>query len=192
MKSKKILIYIISMVILFVVATVGYRFLSERYTNEPLENLTNEKIRENKLLVKNMAKDFTVYNMEGEQVKLSDYKGEKPVVINFWASWCPPCKEEMPFFQEATNTYSSDDIEILMINLTDGRRETKETALNYMKENNYNMNVMFDIEFSAAESYIINSIPRTIFVDKDGYISGEYSGMINRDLLNDNIEKLIQ
>lgn len=192
MKSKKILIYIISMVILFVVATAGYRFLSERYTNEPLENLTNEKIRENKLLVKNMAKDFTVYNMEGEQVKLSDYKGEKPVVINFWASWCPPCKEEMPFFQEATNTYSSDDIEILMINLTDGRRETKETALNYMKENNYNMNVMFDIEFSAAESYIINSIPRTIFVDKDGYISGEYSGMINRDLLNDNIEKLIQ
>lgn len=192
MKSKKILIYIISMGILFVVATVGYRFLSERYTNEPLENLTNEKIRENKLLVKNMAKDFTVYNMEGEQVKLSDYKGEKPVVINFWASWCPPCKEEMPFFQDATNTYSSDDIEILMINLTDGRRETKETALNYMKENNYNMNVMFDIEFSAAESYIINSIPRTIFVDKDGYISGEYSGMINRDLLNDNIEKLIQ
>lgn len=192
MKSKKILIYIISMGILFVVATVGYRFLSERYTNEPLENLTNEKIRENKLLVKNMAKDFTVYNMEGEQVKLSDYKGEKPVVINFWASWCPPCKEEMPFFQDATNTYSSDDIEILMINLTDGRRETKETALNYMKENNYNMNVMFDIEFSAAESYIINSIPRTIFVDKDGHISGEYSGMINRDLLNDNIEKLIQ
>lgn len=192
MKSKKILIYIISMGILFVVATVGYRFLSERYTNEPLENLTNEKIRENKLLFKNMAKDFTVYNMDGEQVKLSDYKGEKPVVINFWASWCPPCKEEMPFFQDATNTYSSDDIEILMINLTDGRRETKETALNYMKENNYNMNVMFDIEFSAAESYIINSIPRTIFVDKDGYISGEYSGMINRDLLNDNIEKLIQ
>lgn len=192
MKSKKMLIYIISMVILFVVATVGYRFLSELYTNEPLDNLTNEKIRENKLLVKNMAKDFTVYNMDGEQVKLSDYKGKKPVVINFWASWCPPCKEEMPFFQEATNTYSSDDIEILMINLTDGMRETKETALNYMKENNYNMNVMLDIEFSAAEAYIINSIPRTIFVDKDGYISGEYSGMINRDLLNDNIEKLIQ
>ena len=192
MKSKKMLIYIISMVILFVVATVGYRFLSELYTNEPLDNLTNEKIRENKLLVKNMAKDFTVYNMDGEQVKLSDYKGKKPVVINFWASWCPPCKEEMPFFQEATNTYSSDDIEILMINLTDGMREKKETALNYMKENNYNMNVMLDIEFSAAEAYIINSIPRTIFVDKDGYISGEYSGMINRDLLNDNIEKLIQ
>lgn len=192
MKSKKMLIYIISMVILFVVATVGYRFLSERYTNEPLDNLTNEKIRENKLLVKNMAKDFTVYNMDREQVKLSDYKGKKPIVINFWASWCPPCKEEMPFFQEATNRYSSDAIEILMINLTDGVRETKETALNYMKENNYNMNVMLDIEFSAAEAYIINSIPRTIFVDKDGYISGEYSGMINRDLLNENIEKLIQ
>lgn len=192
MKSKKILIYIISMIILFAVATVGYKFLSERYTNEPLENLTNEKIRENKLLVKNMAKDFTVYNMDGEPVKLSDYKGKKPVVINFWASWCPPCKEEMPFFQEATNAYSSDDIEILMINLTDGMRETKETALNYMKENNYSMNVMFDIEFSAAEAYIINSIPRTIFVDKDGYISGEYSGMINKDLLNDNIEKLMK
>lgn len=192
MKSKKILIYIISMVILFAVATVGYKVLSERYTNEPLENLTNEKIRENKLLVRNMAKDFTVYNMDGEPVKLSDYKGKKPVVINFWASWCPPCKEEMPFFQEATNTYSSGDIEILMVNLTDGMRETKETALNYMKENNYNMNVMFDTEFSAAEAYIINSIPRTIFVDKDGYISGEYSGMINKNLLNDNIEKLIQ
>lgn len=192
MKSKKILIYIISMIILFAVATVGYKFLSERYTNETLENLTNEKIPENKLLVKNMAKDFTVYNIDGDSVKLSDYKGKKPVVINFWASWCPPCKEEMPFFQEATNAYSSDDIEILMINLTDGMRETKETALNYMKENNYSMNVMFDIEFSAAEAYRINSIPRTMFVDKDGYISGEYSGMINKNVLNDNIEKLIQ
>lgn len=187
MKNKKTVIYLmLLMIILFVGATIGYRYFSQLYINESSNNLS----KENKSSTKKIANDFTVYNIDGDAVKLSDYKGKKPVIINFWASWCPPCKEEMPFFQSATNEYSNDDIEIIMVNLTDGMRETKESALNYMRENNYNMNIMFDTETSAAEAYRINSIPRTIFVDKDGYLSGEYSGMINETLLNNKIKEL--
>lgn len=182
MKNKKILILSIIFIIIMCGAVVGYNYLKDKYKNVNLENENIDKIKSN---------NFTVYDIDGNEINLSDYKG-KNVVINFGASWCPPCKYEMPYFQNATNKYKDKNLEILMLNLTDGDRETVDSATKYMKENNFNMNLLFDKNFEAATAYQVQGIPRTIFIDKEGYIVKDHTGAIEQDVLYDEIDKLIK
>ena len=216
MNNKKKLVYIsISIIVMLVISTVGYKYLSKNYIEETEKISNNEKgsnsninedniknnVEENidKDLQLNTEKnselkkapDFTVYDVDGNEVKLSQYKGKKPVVINFWASWCPPCKEEMPYFKEANDKYSKDDVEILMVNLTDGMRETKQKAIDYMKQKNYNMKLVFDLESDAAIKYQLDVIPRTLFIDINGNIVKDNVGAISKGTLEKNIEKII-
>lgn len=195
MNSKKRATYIgIALVILLVVVGVGYKYLSTKYNKtsankiESQDNFVDDKPIG---ITKKEAIDFTVYNEAGEEVKLSDYKGKKPIVVNFWASWCPPCKYEMPFFQNATDKYSKDDIEILMVNLTDGERETKEKAMKYMSENNFKMNTVFDEDLNAGMAYRIQGVPRTLFIDREGFIINDHMGIIDEETLNTIIDNLI-
>ena len=78
-----------------------------------------------------------------------------------------------------------------MINLTDGQRETMSIASKYIKDNNYNMKVLFDNEMNAANIYNISAIPRTIFIDKDGYIVKDESGAISKEELESQIKLLL-
>ncbi|MBM7834413.1 TlpA family protein disulfide reductase [Clostridium sardiniense] len=197
MNEKKRLIYIIIVfVALIAIGGVSYKYLSNKYSKDEIENqmpkqgsIGNES--NNNINNVTKAPDFTVYNEEGKAVKLSDYKGKKAVVVNFWASWCPPCKYEMPYFQKANDKYKGKEVEILMVNLTDGSRETKKTALEFMKESKYNMNVLFDTELNAAKIYGIQALPRTLFIDKDGNLVNDHTGLITQDMLDDNIDDLI-
>ncbi|MGG7077035.1 TlpA family protein disulfide reductase [Clostridium sardiniense] len=198
MNEKKRLIYIIIVfVALIAIGGVSYKYLSNKYSKNEIENqmpkqgsVGNEA--NNNIDNVTKAPDFTVYNEEGKAVKLSDYKGKKAVVVNFWASWCPPCKYEMPYFQKAEDKYKGKDVEILMVNLTDGSRETKKTALEFIKESKYNMNVLFDTELNAADVYGIQALPRTLFIDKDGNLVNDHTGLITQDMLDDNIDDLIR
>lgn len=197
MNEKKRLIYIIIVfVALIAIGGVSYKYLSNKYSKNQIENqmpqqgsIGNEA--NNSINNVTKAPDFTVYNEEGKAVKLSDYKGKKAVVVNFWASWCPPCKYEMPYFQKAKDKYEGKDVEILMVNLTDGSRETKKTALEFIKENKYNMNVLFDTELNAADVYGVQALPRTLFIDKNGNLVNDHTGLITQEMLDDNIEDLI-
>ncbi|MDE5803667.1 MAG: TlpA family protein disulfide reductase [Lachnospiraceae bacterium] len=112
------------------------------------------------------APDFTVVNEAEEEVKLSDFVG-KPVVLNFWASWCGPCKSEMPFFQNMYDTYG-EEVVFMMVNLTDGSRETVETALDYVQQADYTFPIYFDTNQEAAYAYYVSSIPATYFIDAEG------------------------
>ncbi|EEH98315.1 hypothetical protein CSBG_01941 [Clostridium sp. 7_2_43FAA] len=182
--KKKLITIIISLILLIVIVKFGYGYLSGEYM--PIDATNGNSSTDYK-----SAPDFEVYNEDGNAIKLSDFKGEKPVVVNIWASWCGPCKAEMPYFENAMEKYG-DDVEILMVNLTDGQRETKEKALNYLKENNLNMKIVFDTKFSAANAYAVQAIPRTIFIDRDGNIVKDNKGLIDEKILNDYIKKLIK
>lgn len=127
------------------------------------------------------APDFTVTDDNGNKVKLSQMKG-KPVVVNFWASWCPPCKAEMPHFEEMYKKYK-DQVVFMMVDMTDGYQETIEDARSHITENGYTFPVYYDTEFSAAIEYSVSSLPTTIFINKDGNIVTYAQGGIDGETL---------
>ncbi len=131
------------------------------------------------------APDFTIYDADGNEVKLSDFLGT-PVVLNFWATWCPPCKAEMPHFQTAYVKYGY-KIQFLMVN-TGG--ETVSVVENFINKKGYSFPVFYDTNYDAAETYGISGIPTTFFITADGYISSYVIGSIAGDALNQEIAKI--
>lgn len=128
------------------------------------------------------AWDFTVYDYDGNQVTLYDYIGT-PIVLNFWASWCGPCRMEMPHFNKVSQEYSDDELIFLMVDLVDGQRETVEKGKKFIEENEYTFTVLFDSDQDAAYTYMIRSIPTTLFIDSEGYIEAGVEGMIDETTL---------
>jgi len=133
-----------------------------------------------------MAPDFTVYDLKGNEVKLSDYQG-KPIVLNFWASWCGPCQMEMPDFNEK-HLEQGETVTFLMVNMTDGARETVEGASRFVSEKGYSFPVFFDTGMDAAAAYGVNSLPTTYFIDADGYAIAQAMGTIDGEALQRGID----
>lgn len=159
--------------------------------NQEAENTTtsedtgSESTEDDKLL----APNFTVYDIGGNEVNLSDYAG-KPVVLNFWASWCGPCKSEMPEFEEKYKELKG-DVQFLMVNMTDGSRETVEVASEFIAEQGYTFPVLYDTESNAAYLYSVYSLPTTYFIDKEGYIVAYAAGAIDGATLQKGIDMIL-
>ena len=135
------------------------------------------------------APDITVYDADNNPVLLSSMQG-KPVVLNFWASWCPPCKSEMPHF-DTVNAELGQSIHFMMVDLTDGARETVDIGKAYIEEQGFSFPVYFDIDNEAGYVYGIRSIPTTLFIDKDGYIVAGVQGAIDEATLRQGIEMIL-
>lgn len=134
------------------------------------------------------APDFTVYDLEGNEVHLSDFFG-KPIIVNFWASWCGPCKMEMPDFDTAYSTYK-DDIVFLMVNMTDGSRETVEVASAFIADSGYSFPVYYDTDYSAAITYSVSSLPTSYFLNAQGELVAHAKGAIDAETLQRGIDMI--
>ena len=138
----------------------------------------------------NKVADFTVFDENGEMTSLYNKLLEKPVIVNFWATWCPPCKSEMPAFEALYGEYG-DDIEFMMVNLTDGQRDTEDKVIEFISDNEYNFPVYYDKKMNAAHVYNVQSIPTTIFINADGSLFDIHTGALSEGALRDTIEKLL-
>ena len=134
------------------------------------------------------APDFTMYMQDGTPVTLSDFRG-KPTILNFWASWCGPCKMEMPDLEDAYLEYG-DEINFLIVNLTDGTSETVESASGYIESQGYTFPVYYDTAMGGAFAYGVNAIPVTYFLDADGNLVAYYPGAMTADILQRGISMI--
>ena len=135
------------------------------------------------------AADFTVYDKDGNAVKLSDFEG-KPVVVNFWASWCQPCQLEMPYFQIAYETYH-DEIAFLMVNLCGYNNDTRDDADALIDAMQCSFPVYYDDDASAAEAYAIRSIPVSLFIDEEGKLVSQRIGGVSEEKLQGYLNQLL-
>ena len=127
--------------------------------------------------------------IDGNEVHLSDFIG-KSVVLNFWASWCSPCKMEMPDFNEKYLEIG-EEVQFLIINMTDGSRETVETASAFIAEQGYSFPVFYDTDQDAAAIYGVYSLPTTYFIDAEGNAIAQATGAIDEETLQQGIDMII-
>ena len=135
-----------------------------------------------------LAPDFVVYDAEGKEVRLSDYFG-KPIVLNFWASWCGPCQMEMPDFQEKYLELG-EEVTFLMINMTDGGRETVQTASEFIASKGYTFPVFYDTQGMAAGVYGAYSLPTSFFINDQGHVIARAVGAIDGETLQRGIDMI--
>lgn len=182
--KKKTIIIIAVFILLLAGATVLYDYLGNNYDPGDIkveEGTQKDNHEEQKIAMV----DFTVYDAEGTEVNLFDYAG-KPIVVNFWASWCNPCLGELPAFEKAYEKYSG-RVNFLMINLTDGYRDTVEKVSDFVTKKGYQFPVFYDTKMNAASVYGVSSIPATLFIDEEGFIVAGITGAMNIVSLEENI-----
>ena len=139
----------------------------------------------------NMAPDFAMADADGNSVTLHSLLADgKPAVLNFWASWCPPCRSEMPGFEKAFKEFGG-EVRFVMVDLVDGGRETKEKGAKYVEDEGYTFPVFFDIDQEGAYAYGIRSIPTTFFLDKNGGVVTSAQGALDESALRKGIESIL-
>jgi len=133
------------------------------------------------------APDFELQNLDGQSISLSDLKG-KPVLINFWATWCGPCVFEMPYLQEIHDEWSGKGLMVLAIN----RGESSSKVEQFLQSNNLSLPVLLDTKLDVFRRYNIRSIPTTFFIDKDGIIQVKVIGAFpNKEAIENRLSKIM-
>lgn len=137
------------------------------------QEIPNDKIK---------ALDFSLYDQYGQLHALSEYKG-KTIFLNFWATWCPPCKEEMPYIEEIYKEYGENTEDVIILGIVNpelGREVDKAAIENFLEENNYTFPVMFDTNYSLIYKYGLSAFPSTLIIDEAGYINVYVPGAMDK------------
>jgi peroxiredoxin len=137
------------------------------------------------LEVGNVAPDFQLQTLAGETVKLSDYKGQR-VMLNFWATWCPPCRAEMPDMEKF---YQKKGVAILAVNLTE-TEATMQDIHDFVDEFGLTFPILLDKKIEVATTYQIGPIPTSYMIDSDGIIRYKTLGALNYEMMVAEFEKM--
>ena len=187
-QKKTVCIIVLALIVMLGGAKFLYDRIGSQVERESLAVQEQQSEEGTQQKEKILAPDFTVYDREGSEVHLSDYLG-KPVILNFWASWCGPCQMEMPDFEEKYLELG-ESIQFLMINMTDGGRETVKSASEFISKAGYTFPVFYDREASAAMAYQAYSLPMTFFIDAEGYAIAQATGAIDGEILQRGIDMI--
>lgn len=142
------------------------------------------------------AIDFALTDQYGNTHRLSDYRG-KVVFLNFWASWCGPCKREMPYIEEIYHEYGANEQDVVILGIANPKSEENPKAQDddiptlkaFLEEKNYTFPVLFDTTSEVFSSYQIQSFPTTFMIDTEGNIYGYVSGAMTKDIMKSIIEQ---
>ncbi len=127
--------------------------------------------------------DFELKDLDGNAVKLSQFKGH-PVLVNFWASWCAPCKEEMPLLQYSRETYA--DLVVVGVN----EQEPLSVVKDYISENNLSFLFLLDENGEIGGDFHVRALPTTFFLDANGVLQAQHIGSLNAQQLNGYLTKI--
>ena len=189
-QNRTWLLLLLVIVLLLGGGTVAYRLLGKMAAPAVPFDLPSNAVSGSANAQQGEATDCTVYDADGNAVTLASLRG-KPVFLNFWATWCPPCREELPDLAEAAAQYG-DKITFLFINLTDGARDTVEGVQAFMEENGYRFPVYFDTEESGARAFGVSSIPTTVLLAPDGTLLHTQIGALTKETVARLMEMLLQ
>ena len=140
------------------------------------------------LNVGDTAHNFSLPDLDGQQVTIAEFQG-KPVVINFWATWCPPCRLEMPEFQRAYEAYQEDDLVILAVNAAEQSEVVRSFFYDQM---GYTFTPLLDEEGQVGEAYGAIGLPSTFFVNAAGEVTAVHRGALTQTQLQNYLEETIQ
>ncbi|MBH1940851.1 redoxin family protein [Mobilitalea sibirica] len=148
---------------------------------------------------KTPAFDFTLVDQYGNEHTLSDYKG-KVVFLNFWATWCPPCKKEMPDIEELYNKYNKNQDDVIILGVANPASDeypnnsdvSKKQITEFLEENEYTFPTVFDETGDLLRSYFISAFPTTFMIDKEGNIFGYVPGMLSKDMMINIIDQTLE
>lgn len=215
MKNKRLIITAAALLAVIVLAAALYPVLSEAYLKDEAasglggdadggkkdvsgqNDVSGEKndgtadggkSESQPALSENLTDDFTVYDADMNGVRLSDFFG-KPIFVNFWASWCSPCRSELPAFDSVYRKYK-DEVVFLMVNLADG--DTPSGIEKFVADNGYAFPVYYDIAADAAEAYGVYSIPETLFINADGSLYRTQLGAVSEAVLENYVKALLK
>lgn len=134
--------------------------------------------------------DFTLYDQYGEEHTLSEYQG-KTVFLNIWATWCPPCRDEMPYINELYKEYGENQEDVIILGVASpnlGKEGSEEDIITFLEENEHEFPVVMDTDATMVYGYGINAFPSTIIIDKDGYIVRYVKGGMDKETMQSLIE----
>lgn len=137
-----------------------------------------------------LAPDFSLLDAQGQAVRLSDLRG-KAVLVNLWASWCPPCKAEMADTQKVYARYAGQGFTVLAVNTT--YQDERGAALAFAASNGLRFPILFDLDGSVARRYQVHAMPTSFFIDKSGVIQRVViGGPMSEGLLQSEVARLVQ